>query len=92
MAIINDLKMLVMRSKLFMDADKLEKLKDKKPSRRGKNDIKIGQGGTLDPLADGVLGDPNRHVGVFELTRTTSGWRWESYEKVVAVSGMHQGS
>ena len=56
MAVINDVKLLVARSKLFVDADKLEKSKGKKVSLRGKNDVKIGQGGTLDPLADGVLG------------------------------------
>ncbi|KAJ7285754.1 pseudouridine synthase [Mycena rebaudengoi] len=55
MSVINDVKALVARSKLFVEADKLEKAKGKKISNRGKNTIKIGQGGTLDPLADGVL-------------------------------------
>ncbi|KAJ7632701.1 pseudouridylate synthase 4 [Roridomyces roridus] len=55
MSIINDVKELVTQSKLFMDAEKLEKNKGKKLSRRGRNEIKMGQGGTLDPLADGVL-------------------------------------
>jgi len=61
MSIINDIQQLVGRSKLFVDAEKLEKTKGKKVDRgrRGKHAreaIKIGQGGTLDPLADGVLG------------------------------------
>ncbi|KAJ7446835.1 pseudouridylate synthase 4 [Mycena galericulata] len=67
MSIINDVKLLVTRSKLFMDPDKLEKGKAKKQSRRGKSDIKIGQGGTLDPLADGVL-----VVGVGKATKKLS--------------------
>ena len=61
MSIINDIQRLVARSKLFVDTDKLEKTKGKKidRGRRGKHAreaIKVGQGGTLDPLADGVLG------------------------------------
>ena len=61
MSIINDLQRLVARSRLFVDAEKLEKIKGTKADhgRRGKyarEAIKIGQGGTLDPLADGVLG------------------------------------
>ena len=61
MSIINDLQRLVARSRLFVDAEKLEKIKGTKVvnGRRGKyarEAVKIGQGGTLDPLADGVLG------------------------------------
>lgn len=61
MSIVNDLQRLVARSRLFVDAEKLEKIKGTKADhgRRGKRAreaIKIGQGGTLDPLADGVLG------------------------------------
>ncbi|KAF8798087.1 pseudouridine synthase [Phlegmacium glaucopus] len=60
MSIINDIQQLVARSKLFVDAEKLEKTKGKNVDRgrRGKHAreaIKIGQGGTLDPLANGVL-------------------------------------
>ncbi|KAJ7063375.1 pseudouridylate synthase 4 [Mycena amicta] len=64
MAVINDLKKLVARSKLFVDEEKLEQSKGKRVSLRGKNDVKIGQGGTLDPLADGVL-----VVGVGKATK-----------------------
>ncbi|KAJ7219349.1 pseudouridine synthase [Mycena pura] len=67
MAVINDVKLLVARSKLFVDADKLEKSKGKKVSLRGKNDVKIGQGGTLDPLADGVL-----VIGIGKATKKLS--------------------
>ncbi|KAJ6572915.1 pseudouridylate synthase 4 [Mycena sp. CBHHK59/15] len=55
MSVINDVKLLVARSRLFVEADKLEKAKGKKMNTRSKGGIKIGQGGTLDPLADGVL-------------------------------------
>lgn len=53
MSIINEMKKLVGRSSLFVldkDYDVLNKRK------RGGDKVKIGQGGTLDPLADGVLG------------------------------------
>jgi len=60
MSIVNDLQQLIARSKLFIDGDKLEKIKDKKIDRKrgklGREAVKVGQGGTLDPLADGVLG------------------------------------
>ncbi|CAA7271638.1 unnamed protein product [Cyclocybe aegerita] len=59
MSIVNDLQQLVSRSRLFVDPEKLEKLKgkksDKRRGKRGLDTVKIGQGGTLDPLADGVL-------------------------------------
>ncbi|KAJ6547643.1 pseudouridine synthase [Mycena capillaripes] len=64
MAIINDVKELVVRSKLFMDEDKI---KSKKKLNLRKSEIKIGQGGTLDPLADGVL-----VVGVGKATKKLS--------------------
>ncbi|KAJ7940554.1 pseudouridylate synthase 4 [Mycena leptocephala] len=65
MAVINDVKQLIVRSKLFVHADKIEKSKKKTNLR--KSDIKIGQGGTLDPLADGVL-----VVGVGKATKKLS--------------------
>ncbi|KAF9562552.1 pseudouridylate synthase 4 [Agrocybe pediades] len=59
MSIVNDIQQLVARSRLFMDPAKLEKMRGKKIDRKrgkhGRESIKIGQGGTLDPLADGVL-------------------------------------
>lgn len=70
MSIINDIQRLVARSKLFVDAEDLEKTKDKKDhGRRGKHSrksIKIGQGGTLDPLADGVLGELDLNLSRFQ--------------------------
>ena len=59
MSIVNDIQQLVARSRLFVDPEKLEKMKGKKLDRRrgkaGREAVKIGQGGTLDPLADGLL-------------------------------------
>ncbi|KAL0946606.1 hypothetical protein HGRIS_012804 [Hohenbuehelia grisea] len=56
MSVINDIKQLVARSKLFVDAGKLEAAKNApKKNKRARDVVKIGQGGTLDPLADGVL-------------------------------------
>ncbi|KAF8651439.1 hypothetical protein AX16_004740 [Volvariella volvacea WC 439] len=58
MSIINDVKQLAARSRLFVEEGKLESLKGKKIPKKGRQArevIKIGQGGTLDPLADGVL-------------------------------------
>jgi len=66
MAIVNDIKGLVSSSRLFMPTDVAAKnsapgpRKDKGKGRRKERkglDAKIGQGGTLDPLADGVLGE-----------------------------------
>lgn len=63
MSVINDIKDLVSVSRLFVEEEKLEKNqsgnrgKKMKRGKRGSQTVKIGQGGTLDPLADGVLGD-----------------------------------
>ena len=54
MHIVNELKKLINESRLFVHKEKLDKPAGKK--RRRKDNVKIGQGGTLDPLADGVLG------------------------------------
>jgi tRNA pseudouridine55 synthase len=54
MHVVDQLKRLICNSRLFVDEEKLKKLPGKKRGRR--DNVKIGQGGTLDPLADGVLG------------------------------------
>jgi tRNA pseudouridine55 synthase len=54
MHVVDQLKRLVCNSRLFVDEEKLKKAPGKKRARR--DNVKIGQGGTLDPLADGVLG------------------------------------
>ena len=59
MSVVNDIKQLVTSSRLFVEADKINQPKSAKEKKRGKfakDVVKIGQGGTLDPLADGVLG------------------------------------
>jgi tRNA pseudouridine55 synthase len=61
MKLINDMKPLINNSALFVEKSKLGKPKDAKQKKRGRfgrEAVKIGQGGTLDPLADGVLGIP----------------------------------
>ena len=54
MHVVNQLKKLINNSRLFVHKEKLEKTAGKKRAR--KDNVKTGQGGTLDPLADGVLG------------------------------------
>ena len=58
MALINDIKSLVNTSSLFVEQEKLaaqKEGKNGKPKRRkwksNRDMVKIGQGGTLDPLA-----------------------------------------
>jgi len=61
MSVINDIKQLVASSRLFVEAEKLGDIKRKgknkgfQKGKRAREAVKIGQGGTLDPLADGVL-------------------------------------
>lgn len=57
MHVVDQLKKLVCNSRLFVDEEKVKKSPGKKRARR--DNVKIGQGGTLDPLADGVLGQCN---------------------------------
>lgn len=60
MNVVNEIKKLLTASRVFVEASKLANQKAKgkqKTNRFAKDVIKIGQGGTLDPLADGVLGN-----------------------------------
>lgn len=58
MRCIDDITPLLLDSKLFYDP---ERIKPQEKRKRKQNlthmGLKIGQGGTLDPLADGVLGE-----------------------------------
>jgi hypothetical protein len=90
MAVINDVKQLIVRSKLFVHADKIEKSKKKTNLR--KSDIKIGQGGTLDPLADGVLGAKRLAPREIKFNLDKSGRSRQSHKKTVPILGMYQGS
>lgn len=56
MHVVDQLKTLVCNSRLFVEKEKLGKKAGKKRAARRGN-VKVGQGGTLDPLADGVLGE-----------------------------------
>jgi len=69
MAIINDVKTLINTSSLFVEEGKLAAHrggKNEKPKRRkGKSNrdmAKIGQGGTLDPLAGKLSEPPSRFL------------------------------
>ncbi|KAF5373658.1 hypothetical protein D9758_000626 [Tetrapyrgos nigripes] len=57
MSLLNNLQPLFSKSKLFIDPEKAEQSKDVKSRKRRKRggDVKLGQGGTLDPIADGVM-------------------------------------
>ncbi|KAI9064423.1 hypothetical protein FKP32DRAFT_1541134, partial [Trametes sanguinea] len=56
MSLVNDVKTLVANSPLFVEESKLaQKAKSGKKGKFRRDAVKIGQGGTLDPLADGVL-------------------------------------
>ena len=59
MSLVNDIKKLVANSPIFVEEAKLaaKTTKSAKKHKYGRDVVKIGQGGTLDPLADGVLGD-----------------------------------
>lgn len=57
MSVLDTLKPLLAGSRLFVEEEQLNKEKGKtRRGRHAKYAVKIGQGGTLDPLADGVLG------------------------------------
>lgn len=63
MRVIDSITPLLVHSKLFDDPEKKRHAQGKIPWKKKKNlthlGLKIGQGGTLDPLADGVLGGCN---------------------------------
>lgn len=56
MAVVNEIKALVTNSRMFVEESKLKEKTKKKKGKFSRENVKIGQGGTLDPLADGVLG------------------------------------
>jgi len=72
MSVLEDIKKLVGNSRLFVDASKLENRTGKDSRKRRKDTVKIGQGGTLDPLADGVLG--NIHITLHVDILVTPRW------------------
>lgn len=83
MLILTEIKKLAGNSRLFVEEGKLGKPdQSKKHSRKRSrlDPVKIGQGGTLDPLADGVLGTCKSDCCISCLTRKCSCWRWERNE------------
>ena len=69
MSVINDVKKLVASSRLFVPESVLAKQSTQKKGKgkRGSDAVKIGQGGTLDPLADGVLGMTSTELLVWRV-------------------------
>lgn len=61
MRVLDDLTLLMLDSKLFEDQEKIRhhQHNNKKKRNTTGQGLKVGQGGTLDPLADGVLGEPS---------------------------------
>lgn len=79
MSVLTDIKKLAGRSRLFVDADKLGKPDPsrKHSKKRSRLDsVKIGQGGTLDPLANGVLGMSWLVMYMYRTTSTINFSRW----------------
>jgi tRNA pseudouridine55 synthase len=58
MAVVECIKKLVGGSRLFVNEEALAARAErgKRRGRKNREAVKVGQGGTLDPLADGVLG------------------------------------
>lgn len=57
MKLLNSVNELLASSELFLDREKQGHHRARKYNRRGRaGKVKLGQGGTLDPLASGVLG------------------------------------
>ena len=94
MSLVNDVKKLVANSPLFVEASKLaEKSKRGRKGKSGRDVVKIGQGGTLDPLADGVLGESLRSSqrrARFE--GTSSRWGRKRYEKAGRLPRLREGN
>jgi tRNA U55 pseudouridine synthase TruB len=83
MSIINDIQRLVSRSMLFADAEKNKgtKADHGRRGKRARDAIKIGQGGTLDPLADGVLGALDSNTLKFFSRNSLIEHQWLVLEK-----------
>jgi tRNA pseudouridine55 synthase len=78
MSIIDSIKPLLCESKFFLPPNTNNHTRaDAKKMMKRKGGLKVGQGGTLDPLADGVLvlgiGRGTKHLGQFlECTKVSS--------------------
>jgi tRNA pseudouridine55 synthase len=77
MSIIDSIKPLLCESKFFLPPNTNNHTRaDAKKMMKRKGGLKVGQGGTLDPLADGVLvlgiGRGTKHLGQFlECTKVS---------------------
>jgi hypothetical protein len=93
MSVVNDIKTLINNSHLFVDPDKRGQKTSGKRGKRARDAVKIGQGGTLDPLADGVLGKANSDAPSASVSRVfeRSHRNWERDEKVERIPGLCEG-
>lgn len=74
MSVVEAIQARLATSKMFVAGEKLETARTKKlKGRKVRELLKVGQGGTLDPLADGVLGE---YVLVFYALCSIGQW-WE---------------
>lgn len=94
MSVLTDIKKLAGKSRLFVEADKLGKPDHsrKNSKKRSRFDsVKIGQGGTLDPLANGVLG-MSRQIMLIAWTTPTayfSRWRRKGNQASCSIFRLH---
>lgn len=95
MSVVNDIKALVTNSRLFVEESKLKSLDKgkRKKGRFSRDTVKIGQGGTLDPLADGVLGIVHTSVSpeLYLIQKFHSNWHWEGHEEIKRIPRLRQG-
>ena len=96
MSLVNGVKRHIAGSRLFVEEDKLKDFRAqgraRKKSKYGREAVKIGQGGTLDPLADGVLGKIFLTVGPYMLkTHLLSDWDRKRHKEADRILGLCQG-
>lgn len=94
MKVIDAITPLLVESRLFEDPDRIKhasgnhKKKKKNLTHMG---LKIGQGGTLDPLADGVLGMSPSYTWHGEYELTSSDGRQQGNKASSTFYRMYQG-
>lgn len=75
MKLLDSLKHLFAESTLFQEKGRTNPVAQKNTKSGKRGPVKIGQGGTLDPLADGVLGEVASSPLPLDVTRILI-WTW----------------